>query len=207
MQVALRYYEGLVCATARRCAAFSEDDAEDIAQLVRVKVWKALRAYDPAQCRTTRDKYVFMCVRDRAKDVVKKKKRGDLHIEDLRHTPNVDNALNEAFDARYLCSSRDDNYAFIEDDDTDILDDLDELERSIVALMMTGDFIHTELADALGVTRAEVERAMKSIRRKLRPAPDPGPENVINLPTANEGSEPRKATPARGQGRSMSIAA
>lgn len=153
-------------ATARLCLNHSEEDVEDVAQLLRIKVWKALCAYDPAKSRTSRDRYVFMCLRDRAKDVMKKKKRDELHIEDLR---NPDRG-SDRFDERYLSSSHDDNYAFIEDDD-DTHPGLDELERSIVSMLLTGDFIQAELAAALGVSKADIEGAMKSIRSKLRPEP------------------------------------
>jgi RNA polymerase sigma factor (sigma-70 family) len=169
MDVALRYYDGLVCATARRCVAFCEDDYDDVVQVLRVKVWQALRAYDPQKTRTDRDHYVFMCVRDRAKDVVKKKKRNQLHIEDLRVTSTTDR-----FDARYLCSTREANYAAIEDDD-DPLAGLDELEREI-AQMLTADYKQAQVARALGLQKVEMDRAMKSIRCKLaalRPAAEP----------------------------------
>lgn len=164
MREALAHYEGLVCATARRCIAFCEEDFEDVAQVLRVKVWQALRAYDPKKSRTTRDKYVFMCVRDRAKDVVKKKKRNQLHIEDLR-TPHNNGVNNDKFDERYLCSTRDENYGRVEDDD-DPLGDLDDLEREIVALL-TADYKQTQVATMLGLEKIAMERAMRSIRSKL----------------------------------------
>jgi RNA polymerase sigma factor (sigma-70 family) len=168
MAAALRHYDGLVSATARRCVAFCEEDYDDVVQVLRVKVWQALRAYDPARTRTDRDHYVFMCVRDRAKDVVKKKKRNQLHIEDLR---TMGEAAPDRFDARYLCSTREANYAAIEDDD-DPLRALDELERQIVE-MLTADYKQAQVARTLGLQKVEMDRAMRSIRLKLaalRPA-------------------------------------
>lgn len=194
MQVALRSYEGLVLATARLVVALSEEDIEDVEQLLRIKAWQALRAYDPAKSRTSRDKYVFMCVRDRAKDVMKKKHRGELHIEDLRAPDERGNHTmrSDSFDARYLCSTRDENYAVVEDDALPIAG-LDGLEQAIVSLLLTGDFIHAELADRLDVSRAEIRRALKSIRCKLRDEPDPAP--VVALPV-----ERRKVPPIRDRG-------
>jgi RNA polymerase sigma factor (sigma-70 family) len=167
MDAALRYYDGLVCATARRCVAFCEEDYDDVVQVLRVKVWQALRAYDPRRARTDRDRYVFMCVRDRAKDVVKKKKRNQLHIEDLRTVGDraSQTSTTDRFDARYLCSTREENYAAIEDDD-DPLAGLDELEREI-ARMLTADYKQAQVARALGLQKVEMDRAMRSIRFKL----------------------------------------
>lgn len=198
MLVALEHYEGLVRATARRCVAFCEEDFEDVAQVLRVKVWQALRAYDPGRSRTTRDKYVFMCVRDRAKDVVKKKKRNQLHIEDLR----APQQSGDHFDERYLCSTHDDNYAIVDDDD-DPLAELDDLEREIVG-MLTADYKQTQVAKALGLPKAEMERAMKSIRFKLaglRPEPADEPIVVVPVPTA------RRQLAVVGVDRRTSIAA
>lgn len=171
MEVALRHYEGLVLATAARCVAFSEEGFDDVAQVLRVKVWQAVRAWDHTKSTTNRDKYVFMCVRDRAKDVVKKKKHNLLHIEDCR--PD-DSGGSSAFDAQYLCSSHDDNYGMIEDDD-DLLAGLDELERKIVA-MLSSDYKQAQVARTLGLAKVDMDRAMRSIRDKLsglRPPPDP----------------------------------
>lgn len=167
MRVALDHYEGLICATARRCIAFCEEDFEDVAQVLRVKVWQALCAYDPSRSRTTRDKYVFMCVRDRAKDVVKKKKRNQLHIEDVRtiRSGNGNVSHGDWFDERYLSASHEENYGAIEDDD-DPLVELNGLERQIASLL-TADYKQTQVAQLLGLEKTEMERAMRSIRSKL----------------------------------------
>lgn len=174
IEVALRYYDGLIHATARRCVAFCEEDYDDVVQVLRVKAWQALRAYDPQRCRTTRDRYVFMCVRDRAKDVVKKKKRNQLHIEDLR------DSATDRFDARYLCSTHEDNYAAIDDDDDPLLQ-LDELERAI-ARLLTSDYKQAQVARALGLQKVEMDRAMKSIRYKLADLRPPEPAVIHPLP-------------------------
>ena len=44
----LRHYEGLIFRTARFAAPLVEDDFEDVQQVLRIKCWRALLAYDPA---------------------------------------------------------------------------------------------------------------------------------------------------------------
>lgn len=195
MEVALRHYEGLVLATAARCVAFSEDGFDDVAQVLRVKVWQAVRAWDHTKSTTNRDKYVFMCVRDRAKDVVKKKKHNLLHIEDLRATTERGNhtMCSDSFDARYLCSSHDDNYAIVEED-VDLLAGLDELERRIVE-MLSSDYKQAQVARTLGLAKVDMDRAMRSIRDKLselRPA-----DNVVAHRTTTTKRAPDQRPRAR----------
>src|SRR3954470_7263330 len=72
----LRLYEGLIFSTARRYSIFVEEDLEDIQQILRVKVFRALESYDGAKApprtdgRSPRDAYVFQCVRNQAKDLL-----------------------------------------------------------------------------------------------------------------------------------------
>jgi DNA-directed RNA polymerase specialized sigma subunit len=43
----LAHYEGLIFSTARLLRGHVEDDQEDVRQILRLKVWKAIRAYNP----------------------------------------------------------------------------------------------------------------------------------------------------------------
>ena len=68
-------YEGLVRATAARYVGKVEAmDFDDICSVLRIKVWQALVKFDPAKCRTNEEGFVFMCVRNRCKDLVKRQK-------------------------------------------------------------------------------------------------------------------------------------
>jgi hypothetical protein len=50
----LAYYEGLVFKTAQLVVrAGVEIEVEDAQQRLRIKVWRALKAFDPAKCRTS----------------------------------------------------------------------------------------------------------------------------------------------------------
>lgn len=165
----LATYEGLVFATARLIDPVVEDDIEDCQQVLRLKVFRALLAYDVVRSRgLSRDNYVFMCVRDQAKDMLKKRKRGELHIEDLAPESFEEGARlssRDRFDARYLSSSHDEVYGEIEDD---LLLPNTLSKREIdVLLLLYRDFNRIEAARALKVRRRDIEEAVASLREKL----------------------------------------
>lgn len=165
----LRHYEGLVFSTARRVVAFTEEEFEDIQQVLRLKVFKALLAYDPSRAkRLARDAYVFMCVRDQAKDIAKRRRRGELLIEDIAPAQADGERLpsRDSFEQRYLSAGHDEIYGSIEDDDCLVPNTLTVLERTIVVRLYR-DFKQSEIARELGLEKREMERAMRSIRQKL----------------------------------------
>lgn len=169
----LRHYEGLVFKTAQRLDPRVELDFEDIQQVLRIKVWRALLAFDPA--RKDRDQYVFMCVRDQAKDLLKRRLRGELHIEDLTRaeSENGEQDRRDQFDARYLSSSHEATYGAVEDDDVLVPSTLTQLERRVVVLLYR-DYKQAEAARLLGLGKREIEKLMRSIRSKMADwAPDP----------------------------------
>jgi hypothetical protein len=105
----LASYEGLVCRTAQLVAGYPhvQEDEEDIRQLLRIKVWQALEAHDPSKRgmqNQTREEYVFMCVKNRVKDMLKKKVRPEDFIEDFAPTSRGEGARSrrERFEGRYL---------------------------------------------------------------------------------------------------------
>lgn len=165
----LASYEGLVFTTSARLVRSErvEMELEDIQQVLRLKVWRALVSFDIAKCRTTRDKYVFMCVRDQAKDILKKKVRGELLIEDLADTHGgVDEgATLDRFQARYLVATPDEIYGEIEDE-VFVPNTLSGLERAVVVLLYR-DYKQTEIAVRLELDRREVEKLVQSIRKKM----------------------------------------
>jgi DNA-directed RNA polymerase specialized sigma24 family protein len=169
----LRHYEGLVHRTAQLLAPYVEMEREDIEQVLRVKVWRALLSFDPARSRTNRDRYVFMCVRDQAKDVAKRVRRNELHIADLvtedggtpgdafahGHTP-------DRFDARYLSESHEEVYGVVEADEVVVPSTLTSLERQVVVLLYR-DRTQAEAARELGIHKREMEKCVRSIRTKM----------------------------------------
>lgn len=163
-------YEGLIFSTAQRVVGFVELDVEDIQQRLRIKAWRALKTFDPARCRTSVEKWVFMCVRDEVKDIVKLKRRDELYIEDLAGREEVngmrDTFHGDDFDGHYLAAGHDEVYGHVEDPGAPVPDTLSELERRVVCLLYA-DYRQTEIAGRLGVGKRDMERIMRSVRTKL----------------------------------------
>lgn len=195
---ALLAYEGLVKQTARMLVDGThpdmngrkpiEEPLEDIEQVLRIKVLRALRAFDPAKVRgdhrrsvrgfSRRDLYVNMCVRDQAKDIAKKRRRHDQYIEDYRDSePHSDrnSGKNDKFDTRYLSETAEQAFAEVEDEFPQLPATITEKERGVLTLMYA-EHRQTEIARILGLSKREVESAVRQIRVKLaafRPAPVP----------------------------------
>ena len=174
----LLHYDGLVGNTALMLAGHVELPVEDIKQILAIKAWRALCAYDPAKARgMNRDRYVFMCVRDQAKDLAKKRKRRELFIEDLSSDDGSNERVQsrDTFDSRYLSSTHDETYGRVEDDDCVMPNTLTVLEQEIVVLLYR-DYKQSEAARHLGIEKPAMEKAVRSIRRKLADwKPDPEP--------------------------------
>lgn len=181
----MRRYEGLIFKTAQMHAHAIEDDPEDVRQILRIKVWRALVAYDASRSQMSRDRFVFMVLTNQVKDLKKRKRRGELHIEDV--APRGRNQYGTAgqrdwFDQRYLSEDHEQVYGDVEDDDLVVPSTLTPLERRVVALLFR-DYKQTEAARQLGLETREVERAVRSIREKLadwkpdsdEPVPEPVP--------------------------------
>jgi RNA polymerase sigma factor (sigma-70 family) len=170
----VEFYEGLVRKTAGMTFPLVEDEYEDIVQILRLKCWRALESYDPARATQTVQGYVFMCVRNQVKDLIKKKRRDELYIEDQRAGGD------DHFDGLYLIDEE--PYDAIEAELPLIPSTLTALERGVLALLYEG-YKQREVALRLGVPRGEVERAVKAIRSKMgdwRPSGAETPRSVAD---------------------------
>jgi DNA-directed RNA polymerase specialized sigma24 family protein len=193
----LAYYEGLIFATAVRLEAHVEMEVEDIQQVLRVKAWKALCWFDPARCRTSIDRYVFMCLRDQAKDLVRKRKRGEVFIDDLASDePTSGLPSRDRFEHLHgLVESHDDVFAAVEDEGVVMPNTLTRLELAIVVLLYR-DYRQSEIARKLGLGKPAMERAMRSIRTKLadwKPSAGPSSDRPVSTRVA---TVPRAGTMA-----------
>jgi RNA polymerase sigma factor (sigma-70 family) len=180
----LAHFEGLVRKTAGRYQPRLEEDYDDICQFLRYKVWKALLSVDPEQLRTRaltsqytalqlRDRYVFSCIANAVKDLLKRKRHNLLFIEDMTATrfehyeggngTTAARDQRDAFDERYL---REDDAFTKVDDDVLIPSTLTRDEREILLLMYL-DYKPAEIAAQKAVPRKEVSAAMKTIREKM----------------------------------------
>jgi DNA-directed RNA polymerase specialized sigma24 family protein len=195
-------YEGLIFRTAqelrkplflRREGKVSvlppvQMEHEDIEQVLRIKLWRALRAFQPERMRkrgeTRREaeqRYVFMCLTDQGKDLRKRRRVTDLYIEDVAPADmDADTAgvqSRDRFEQRYLSSSEEEVYGDVEDPGFTMPATLTQLELEVVVLL-AGNWKQAEVARKLSIEKREMEKLMRSVRAKLADwKPDvPGPQ-------------------------------
>lgn len=164
----LRHYEGLIFATAQLTAPLVEEDFDDVQQMFRIKAWRAVCAYDPARSRMSRDRYVFMVLKNLQKDIIKKKRRGDVSIEGLtaRETESGELDTRDSFDERYLSSTEEAVYREVIEGLPLIPSTLSDLERRVLCLLYS-DYKQSEVGRALSLEKRDVERCVRSIRMKM----------------------------------------
>lgn len=164
-----RYYEALVRSTTRMYARRLRVESEDLEQVLRFRVWLALKAYDERRSRATRRSFVFTCLRNQIKDLVKSRIRRDragseVYIED--EAPSE--ASREVWEGQYLSELPDARLEEVVVLPATISAD----ERQVLALVYVG-YSLTEASRLLGVTSKIVGARMASIRVKMddwRPA-------------------------------------
>lgn len=192
----LSFYEGLIFTTAQLvCANRPEKEFDDVCQVLRVKAWQALVAYNlnrrgPRQ--QTIEKFVFMCLRNKVKDLLNHVRRRDQHLADfivdhelsvpgagLQSESRVELRLGLAVDHEQV-------YGAVEDDGLLIPNTLSDDERQVLALLYLG-YRQSEAGKHLGLGKRDMERVMRGLRTKLadwRPGqgplePEPATEVVV----------------------------
>lgn len=182
------HYEGLVRKTAARYVGLVRHDFEDICQVFRLKAWKALLAWDPTDPRIVkkvaagesedelRDRFVFMCLRNQGKDLVKRRKpeTDPLFIEDFAHSnghsglhDQREDSSRDRFESQYLCASEEEVFGEIEGEDIILPGTLSQDERRVLVCMYL-DYTQPETALRLGLSAKKVSAAAKSVREKLQ---------------------------------------
>lgn len=153
------YYEGLIRRTAAMCAPRVEVEYEDILAIFRIKVWRALEAFDSTRSRMPVERYVFSCVKNQEKDILKRKRRGELYVEDV-------SAADARFEENYLAVEEEDVFADVERELPLIPSTLTLVERQVIVHLYS-DLTQRETALMLDLGRSEMERTMRSIRAKM----------------------------------------
>lgn len=186
--VDLTPFEGLIFTTAAMYAPLLDDDADDVRQILRIKVWQALVAFDTKRVRQNsrlsqeelRRRFVFSCVRNRMKDLFKEQDRlnrrrngGRLFIEEL--TDDLDR-----FEGQYL-AAEDPEMAAVVDGIIELPSTLSPKERQLVALLLL-DYSRSEISDRLGMTRKKVLATHRSVQVKMADWCPPGLATVTHLP-------------------------
>jgi DNA-directed RNA polymerase specialized sigma24 family protein len=194
IEAVLPHYEGLIHSTTKRIREFVDDDPEDIAQIFRVKLVRALRAYDPRRSRLTRDAFVFGAIANQKKDILKRRRRA----EDSLEAAVERDVSPDGWQARHgLLTHAEQVYGGVEDDDLVLPSTLTRIERQIIALLYVGR-LQIEAAAELGLTKGEMERAIRSVRVKLadwRPSAEHA--HVPSPPLPDRAAPARSPSPAR----------
>jgi RNA polymerase sigma factor (sigma-70 family) len=167
----LAHYEGLIFTTAARYSAYLDDELEDIQQLLRVKVWKSLGKFDPKRSKMDVENWVFSCVRNYVKDLLKSQYRRN-KVRNGHQGYIEDESQASTFEVRYFSETADEVYFCVEDEDIKLPSTLSEDERSVTCLLML-NLNQSEIARVLHVSRDQVRRHHESVKAKMadwRPA-------------------------------------
>jgi RNA polymerase sigma factor (sigma-70 family) len=172
-------YKGLVYKTSQMYADLLGWEREDLQQVLLTRVWLAIAAYDPKRSALPEERFVFSCLRNQIKDMVKSKTRRDKHgrqvyIADL--TSNGDQDFSDRFEFEHLSELPEEREALA------LPETLTPEEREVIALLYVG-YRQTEIAIILTCQRRDIERRVRTIRRKLvdwRPSAT-GDADIIEL--------------------------
>lgn len=141
-------------------------------QILRVKCWRAIESYDPARSKQPIDRFVFSCMKNQVKDLLKKRKRFDAHIEDFaggdsRADDGARGSVNTGtsyFEARYLSAEDAPELG----ESISLPAELSDEEREICGLLIEG-YSNSEIAVALSVRPMRVKELVASLQSKLAP--------------------------------------
>lgn len=190
-------FEGLIFTTATLIVARVELDLDDICQRLRFKVWKSLRDYRRDKSRRSRRtdderlrSWVFSCLTDEKKDILKKRRDDWLYIEDEApmREGHAEGSPRDTFEGRYM--RVEDFTDAIEGSTMTLPSTLDEGERQVILLLYAGRS-RAEAAEILGLPKREVEARVKRTREKLadwRPSPSDSPPPVLVVLAALSGT-------------------
>ncbi len=152
----IAFYEGLVRKTASMIQPYVQEEYDDIVAILRIKVWRALDAFDPERARQPVERYVFMCVANQKKDLLKRKRRQEVPLDETYDAPVDPDVV----------------YGDVEDVTPVLPNSLTELEYELIKRLYLG-YTERQVGRMLGLTRSEMERALESVREKMadkRPA-------------------------------------
>lgn len=163
-------FEGLIHETARQIVAGGvEMEFDDVRQRLRIKVWRAVVRWDETHRRgLPLRRFVFCCVANERKDIEKRPRRFTASIDGIRERPPVESTTAAAdwFDARYLSVDAEQVFAEVDEAGFELPSTLTPIERRVVELRIEGLMLR-EIDGELGLSRAQRESVMRSLRAKL----------------------------------------
>lgn len=157
-------------------------EADDLAQELRVRVWRAVATYDPAKSGNL-ERYVFSVVtnkvkdykRDAAREANRRERYGIafLHIEDTYVSDGGARVTAaERFDQLYNHVTHDQVFAEVEAEPFELPPGVTDRERLVLALLIYGSE-RDEIAALVSVSREDLDALVRTLRRKFadwRPA-------------------------------------
>lgn len=167
----IQHYEGLVRKTAGMYTGIVEEEYEDLCQIIRIKCYTALVAFQSSRSKMSRDAFVFGCVRNLVKDLCKRNRREWVFIEDI--APVKENAMSraengstrDAFELHYLQMTEEEAYRLVTEE-VALPSTLTEQERNVVSLLYLA-FDYSEISKTMGISYGTVTKTMKSVREKM----------------------------------------
>lgn len=168
-------FEGLIFKTASMIEPFVEFDVEDIRQRLRIKVWYGLESYDRRRVTGKKrsdpralEKYVFSCVANEKKDILKAKRHNYSYIADYATDGEGASSTNrqDAFELRYLSATDEQTFARVEAERLDLPATLTQLEREVIVLLYDG-WMQTEIRGQLNLSVRAISDLVASIREKM----------------------------------------
>lgn len=195
----LRAFEGLVHATAHMFAAQVRREEEDLAQELRVRVWRAVVTYDATKSSLSLERYVFQAVtnkikdfkRDAAREARRREENGltFLHIEDMILDRRPTEAVNgngdhrprqEMFDGLFYFTTREEVFGRIEDGLFTLPATITQREASVLVLLMLG-WPRPEVAVRLEIARPDVDGCVLALREKFADWRPPGGSRLVRV--------------------------
>lgn len=193
----IAHFEGLVRKTAALTVEHCEEEFDDICQLFRIKAWKALLSFDASKVRSSggltveeqRDRYVYACIKNQAKDLVKRVRRHTTYIADQMEKDT-------RFEVGFLGVAEEQVFHMIEEATPLIPSTLDARERLIVTLLYL-DFDNGEIGAQLGIQRKQVATLVRGIREKMADWAPPSwePSNAKDMAAKAEPASPPQRVP------------
>lgn len=165
-------YEGLIHTHALRVLGKVDGDLDDIRQVYRMKAWYAIERWKPGGM--TMDRWVFGALRNMEKDLLGRKRHGEVFIEDqpARVRRRVDGSV-----------SHEAVYGAVDEGQPLVPNTLTQLELLVMTRLYEG-YRRTEIAKELILPKAELEGLIRGIRVKMedwRPTEDGPPRRLRTL--------------------------
>jgi len=159
MERKMSEYEGLVISTVRywRHMITTDMDDEDVAQELRMKVWRALETFDPDRGYPERN-HVFGAVRNRVKDLIGKKRRENFECSLVDDSSGDDDWIAGSQRESAIVLSK-----YEQRVSTDLIEGLPRMEQRVAILMVQG-FNAPEISREININISSVRSHIARVR-------------------------------------------